>query len=70
MTAALPPHAELISAQDASFKQLLREQRQRLPEQVKYHCVDGYFAKKKYIDEVVALPLSPIPERASAPLVV
>lgn len=29
------------------YKQQLREQRQRLPEQVKYHCVDGYFAKKK-----------------------
>jgi IS4 transposase len=31
-----------------------------LPERVKYHCVDGYFAKKKYIDEVVALKLHPI----------
>jgi IS4 transposase len=27
---------------------------------VTYHCVDGYFAKQKYIDEVVALNLHPI----------
>jgi hypothetical protein len=42
------------------YKQQLRNQRQRLPERVKYHCVDGYFAKKKYLDEVVALHLHPI----------
>jgi DDE superfamily endonuclease len=42
------------------YKQQLREQRQRLPERIKYHCVDGYFAKKKYIDEVLALKLHPI----------
>jgi len=42
------------------YKQQLREQRHRLPESVNYHCVDGYFAKKKYIDEVVALKLHPI----------
>jgi hypothetical protein len=42
------------------YKQQLREQRHRLPQSVKYHCVDGYFAKKKYIDEVVALNLHPI----------
>jgi IS4 transposase len=42
------------------YKQQLRDQRARLPERVKYHCVDGYFAKKKYIDEVVALKLHPI----------
>ena len=42
------------------YKQQLRDQRQRLPERVKYHCVDGYFAKKKYLDEVVALKLHPI----------
>jgi hypothetical protein len=39
------------------YKQQLREQRLRLPPQVEYHCVDGYFAKLKYIDEVVALSL-------------
>lgn len=42
------------------YKQQLRDQRQRLPESITYHCVDGYFAKKKYIDEVVALDLHPI----------
>src|SRR2546423_12893299 len=39
------------------YKQQLRDQRQRLPPSVTSHCVDGYFAKKKYIDEVVALNL-------------
>ncbi len=42
------------------YKQQLREQRYRLPERVTYHCVDGYFAKQKYIDEVVALKLHSI----------
>jgi DDE superfamily endonuclease len=42
------------------YKQQLREQRQRLPARITYHCVDGYFAKRKYIDEVVALKLHPI----------
>src|SRR5213592_4989385 len=42
------------------YKQQLREQRHRLPERVTSHCVDGYFAKQKYIDEVVALKLHSI----------
>jgi hypothetical protein len=42
------------------YKQQLREQRPRLPACITYPCVDGYFAKKKYIDEVVALKLHPI----------
>ena len=42
------------------YKQQLRDQRQRLPQTVTYHCVDGYFAKRKYLDEVVALNLHPI----------
>lgn len=42
------------------YKRQLREQRHRLPKRVTYHCVDGYFAKQKYIDEVVALNLHPI----------
>jgi hypothetical protein len=42
------------------YKQQLHDHRARLPERVQYHCVDGYFAKKKYIDEVVALKLHPI----------
>lgn len=42
------------------YKQQLHDQRYRLPSTVRYHCVDGYFAKQKYIDEVVALKLHPI----------
>ncbi len=42
------------------YRLQLREHRHRLPTGVKYHCVDGYFAKKKYIDEVVSLSLHPI----------
>lgn len=42
------------------YQQQLREERHRLPPQVTYHCVDGYFAKKKYIDEVVGLDLHAI----------
>jgi len=42
------------------YKQQLHDQRARLPERVQYHCVEGYFAKKKYIDEVVTLKLPPI----------
>lgn len=42
------------------YRQQLREQRHRLPPPVAYHAVDGYFAKQKYIDEVVSLKLHPI----------
>jgi hypothetical protein len=42
------------------YKQQRHDQRARLPERVQYPCVDGYFAKKKYSDEVVALKLPPI----------
>jgi hypothetical protein len=42
------------------YREQLREQRHRLPPQVNYHAVDGYFAKKKYIDQVVRLGLHPI----------
>src|SRR6266513_4603630 len=42
------------------YRQQLREQRYRLPPQVTYHCVDGDFAKKKYLDEAVRLDLHPI----------
>jgi DDE superfamily endonuclease len=42
------------------YKQQLRDQRHRLPQSVTYHCVDGYFAKKKYIDTVVDLQLHPV----------
>jgi DDE superfamily endonuclease len=39
------------------YKQQLHAHRHRLPPSIKYHCVDGYYAKKKYIDEVVGLDL-------------
>ena len=42
------------------YRKQLREQRHRLPTEVKYHAVDGFFAKQKYIDEVVRLELHPI----------
>ena len=65
--AQTPPSADkAASKQEAEetridfYKQQLREQRHRLPERVTYHCVDGYFAKQKYIEEVVALNLHPI----------
>src|SRR5919109_1356459 len=42
------------------YKQQLREHRHRLPSGITYHCVDGYYAKKKYIDEVICLDLHAI----------
>ena len=42
------------------YKHQLHNQRHRLPSVIRYHCVDGYFAKQKYLDEVVALNLHPI----------
>jgi hypothetical protein len=42
------------------YKQQLRAHRHRLPSDITYHCVDGYYAKKKYIDEVVSLRLHAI----------
>jgi hypothetical protein len=42
------------------YQQQLHAQRHRFPSTSRYHCVDGYFAKHKYIDEVVALNLHPI----------
>src|SRR5438132_2589437 len=41
-------------------KQQLRAHRHRLPPSITSHCVDGYYAKKKYIDEVVRLDLHAI----------
>jgi hypothetical protein len=64
--AQTPPAAPTATKQEKEetlvdfYKQQLREQRHRLPAVVTYHAVDGYFAKQKYIDEVVALPLHPI----------
>jgi DDE superfamily endonuclease len=42
------------------YTQQLHDQRPRLPGAIRYHCVDGYFAKQKYLDAVVALHLHPI----------
>ena len=42
------------------YKQQLHDHRHRLPNTIRYHCVDGYFAKQKYMAEVVALNLHPI----------
>jgi hypothetical protein len=42
------------------YKQQLHVHRHRLPPSVTYHCVDGYYAKKKYIDEVVSFDLHAI----------
>ena len=42
------------------YTQQLRAHRHRLPPGVTYHCVDGYYAKKKYIDAVVSLDLHAI----------
>jgi DDE superfamily endonuclease len=42
------------------YTQQLHAHRHRLPPGVTYHGVDGYYAKKKYIDEVVSLDLHAI----------
>jgi len=67
--AQTPPGADEATSKQAEeetridfYKQQLHDHRHRLPQTVTYHCVDGYFAKKKYIDEVVALKLHPIPK--------
>jgi hypothetical protein len=42
------------------YKQQRHAHRHRLPPSIKSHCVDGYYAKKKYMDEVVGLDLHAI----------
>ena len=42
------------------YKQQLRAHRHRLPPGVTYPCVDGSYAKKKYLEEVVSLDLHAI----------
>ena len=54
------PKAEQEETRVDFYTQQLRAHRHRLPSRVKYHCVDGYYAKKKYIDEVVSLDLHAI----------
>src|SRR6516164_2976116 len=64
--AQTPPAAQTAPTQEKEatlvdfYKQPLHEHRHRLPPGVKYHCVDGYYAKKKYIDEVISLDLHAI----------
>jgi hypothetical protein len=60
-----PPGEEATQAEPEDtrvdcYKQQLRAHRHRLPASIRYHCVDGYYAKKKYIDEVVSLHLHAI----------
>jgi DDE superfamily endonuclease len=60
-----PPGEEAAKAQPEEtrvdfYARQLRAHRHRLPPSVTYHCVDGYYAKKKYIDEVVSLDLHAI----------
>ena len=47
------------------YKQQLRAHRHRLPPGLIYHGVDGYYAKKTYLDEVVSLQLHAITKRRS-----
>jgi hypothetical protein len=52
--------AELEATRVDFYTQHLRAHRHRLPPGVTYHCVDGYDAKKKYLDAVVSLDLHAI----------
>ena len=63
--AQTPPGEEATQAEPDEtrvdfYTQQLREHRHRLPAGIQYHCVDGYYAKKKYIDAVVCLHLHAI----------
>src|SRR5919199_935960 len=64
-SAQTPPGEKVIGAELEEtrvdfYKQQLREHRHRLPPGIQYHCVDGYYAKRKYIDAVVSLKLHAI----------
>ena len=63
--AQTPPGDEATQAEPEETrvdfsKQQRREHRHRLPAAVTYHCGQGYYAKKKYLDEVVRLDLHAI----------
>src|SRR5213593_3428351 len=63
--AQTPPGEDATKAEQEEtrgdvYKQQRRAHRHRLPPGVTYHCVDGSYAKKKYIDEVVSLDLHAI----------
>src|SRR5919205_693736 len=64
-SAQTPPGEDATkAAQDETrvdfYTQQLRAHRHRLPPSITYHCVDGYYAKKKYIDTVISLKLHAI----------
>jgi Transposase DDE domain len=64
-SAQTPPGEEATQAEPEEtrvdfYTQQLRAHRHRLPSGITYHCVDGYDAKKKYIDEVISLHLHAI----------
>src|SRR5262249_3710219 len=54
------PKAEPDDTRVDFYTQQLHAHRHRLPPSITYHCVDGYDAKKKYIDAVVSLDLHAI----------
>jgi hypothetical protein len=63
--AQTPPGEDATKAEQEEtrvdfYTQQLRAHRHRLPPSITYHCVDGYYAKKKYIDAVVSLKLHAI----------
>jgi len=63
--AQTPPGEEAMKAEPEEtrvdfYTQQLRAHRHRLPPGVQYHCVDGYYTKKKYMDAVVSLHLHAI----------
>jgi DDE superfamily endonuclease len=64
--AQTPPTCAMATKQEQEttlvdfYAQQLRAHHHRLPAWVTYHAVDGYFAKKKYLDAVVDLRLHPI----------
>src|ERR671933_651539 len=64
-SAQTPPGEDAMQATQEEtrvdfYKQQLHAHRHRLPPSIKYHCVDGYYAKKQYIDAVVRLELHAI----------
>jgi hypothetical protein len=65
--AQTPPSAGKATPQPAEdetrlafYKQQLHDHRHRLPPAITSHCVDGYFANKKDLAEVVDLQLHPL----------
>jgi hypothetical protein len=63
--AQTPPGEDATQAEQEEtrvdfYTQQLRAHRHRLPPSIPYHCVDGYYAKKKYIEAVVSLKLHAI----------